>query len=268
MDPHTPSPIFPPASVEEVDRLARHAFGGVRPVRGLLHVLAAWRGPAECLVAVRETGELPPSDLRKVLWSLARARCDAWVVEAGDLDGAATRRRGLGSSRASERVFADWRRSRLGKANPTVTLVVAPEGEVDFDHPFFAAGERILMLVGGDPWALESRAADRGVEVVGAAQPSTAQAVGFLRREFGAAGVLLDLPPEALGSLAREPGVDELLLSVCETPQLAVSSEGSWVFPVADLRERFEQQDERFVEGEPATTWSHHHWRRHGLTNS
>lgn len=229
-------------TAEAIAELVHDLYGNPLRGTGIILRLDAWRGPADCLVALRRTP--PPSgDLRRLVRGLSWARADAIVTTLEDIGSAGEARSAddLDPSLDLAPALAAWRRNHLGRQRSPVTLVVDPRGEVDLDHPILGGrGRRFVYTTLDGMWALESRAADRGVEVVAADSPDPAGAIRFLRRELGAATVVLETRPTVLAECAGQGcPVDELMLVVYEASRLASEAEGPWVLPIGELRSHF-----------------------------
>ena len=139
-----------------------------------------------------------------------------------------------------------------------MTLVVDERGDVDLDHPVFRHWTRPLVYASRQAqWELESRAADHGVEVVGADEPTVAGAVEFLRHAFGAATIALETPP-----WDAPAAVDEVLLSTWRALEAPAGVLGEPCLSAEDLTRRFSRRSEPFRVAAANGEWSFQRFRR------
>ncbi|MEM7586921.1 MAG: hypothetical protein AAF560_26255 [Acidobacteriota bacterium] len=210
------------AGAGELEALLERIFGSRLSRRGLLAAVQVWQGERGLYRILDDPAGAPACLHARLASQAARARADAILTTSAVL----RRHPGLDHrlSGPSADALAEWRHHELHKPEPPVTLVLAPddavEGDsVELEHPVFQHWTRPVILTSRQAqWQLESRAVDLGIEVVGADEPSPSAAVDFLRHAFGAATIALELGGDP--TLFRPPvAVDEVLLSVCQTPQ-------------------------------------------------
>lgn len=223
-------------SADEVAAKVGEIYGAPLTSTGVVHVTSVWRRGA--VYSVLAVGPRTPHSAHDAfVLNLARARADA-ILTTGRILRREPRlvHRLQGPGRIGEALGA-WRRERLGKDRPPVTLVLTSGRGLDFDHPIFGAGTRVVIYTGRrGQWRLESRAADRGVEVVGVAEPSVHGAIELLRFEFGAATISVEAGPSTARRLYEPPvAVDELLLSVCEAPEIPGDARGGAFLDAVEL---------------------------------
>lgn len=238
------------ASAADVAAAATKLYG-IEPLgTGLLHATSVWRAPtprsAEGFFRVLRLGPgAPHSPFDLFALHLARARADA-IVTTGEI---LRREPQLDFSSPSEswsRAFGDWRSQALGKTAKPLVLVLS-RGQVDLGHPIFRAAQRTLIFTNQEAqWRLESQAADRGLEIIGVAQPTPASAIRFLRREFGSATILLEAGPQVSRTFYDPLVVDELLLTVLERPDLPPGFRGPSFFDGPTLAAQFRRRSRVF----------------------
>lgn len=221
---------------------------------GVVHVTAVWQRSDGQLVTLRTGGDAPRVAHDALALGLARARADAILTTAEVLRREPELRHELPGPGALPEGMAAWRR-RLGKTSKPLLCVMTRSGDVDLAHPAFRqAGRSVIYASREAAWALESRVSDAGVELVAADEPTTRDAVGLLRREFGAATVTVEAGPSVARDLYREADdegdaakdhrdwtlepptqVDELLLTVLHAPDLETRFRGPSFMPRADV---------------------------------
>ncbi len=179
---------------------------------GVLHVTAVWQDAGGRLFTLRIGASTPRSATDAFVLGVARARCDAVVTTGRILRDEPEVLHRLPDD------LAAWRRQRLGRREPPLTVVLTARHDVDLAHPLLA--RRALVVTSRDAaprLVARVREAGRGdgIEVVGRTAPSLRDLLSFLREERGLADVCVEAGPATTAALYTEPPcVDELMLSV------------------------------------------------------
>ncbi len=232
----------PDAEIAELDSAAAVAakaeeiYGAPLTSTGVVHVTSVWRRRTAYLTLA--IGPRTPRSAHDALvLNLTRARADAILTSGRILRREPRLEHRLGGPGRVPEALAAWRREHLGKDSPPVTLVLTSGRRLDFDHPIFSAGTRAVVYTSrAGQWRLESRAADRGVEVVGVDEPSVGGAIDLLRYQFGAATISVEAGPSVSRQLYEPPvTVDELLLSVYDAPQIPAGVRGDPFLDAGEL---------------------------------
>lgn len=197
-------------------------------LRGVVHVTAVWEAGQGALTTLA-IGDATPRchhDFFALNW--VRASADAIITTGKILRLEPHLEHCLAGPGEHPQALADYRRSVLGKERPPVTLVLTSGRDLDLEHRVFQAWTRPVVYTSVDgQWLLESRAADLGVEVVGAERPSIQGAIELLRREFGAATIALEAGPSVSSRLYDPLAIDHLLLSTLQAPRLPAAAAGA-----------------------------------------
>lgn len=208
-------------SATEIEGFALRVFGHPLTSTGLLQTVAVYRPRPGAFRVLRLTPETPKSDHDQFSLMVARARADAILTSGRNLRLEPLGTHTLQGPGTLPSALAAWRRERLGKTSPPHLLVLT-RGELDLDHPALKIPARVFIFTGEEAaYTLESRAADRGIEVVGFADPSPSAAVDFLRRELGAATISVEAGPSVARELYDPVIVDEIQLSIFAPPDPA-----------------------------------------------
>lgn len=214
-------------SAQGVARLARFLFGGEPLSSGILHPAAVWQDGGGRLVTIRIGPSSPRSALDSFSLNLARARADAIVTTGKNLRSEPDLLHDLQGPGHLPGALEAWRRERLGKHGPPISLILTTGKELDFTHRLFQGGTKVLVFTTNEAAkGLKAEAEAAGAEIVGEAEPSIRSALRFLRRR-GAQTVAVEAGPSTSGELYRAPVVvDEALLSVYGAPDLAAELQG------------------------------------------
>lgn len=208
-------------SAAEIDDLVREVFGHPLTTTGLLQTVAVYRPRAGAFRVLRISPETPRSAFDQFSLMVARARADAILTTGRNLRLEPVGTHLLEGPGTLPQALAAWRREALGKSKSPHLLVLS-RGDLDLDHPALRIPARVFILTGTEgAFALESGAADRGIEVVALAEPSPAAAVDFLRRELGAATISVEAGPSVARELYDPVIVDEVQLSILDLPDPA-----------------------------------------------
>lgn len=231
---------------------------------GVLHVTSVWARGDE-LVTLAINRHAPPSDDDFFVLNLCRARADAIVVSGKILrDEPEVSHRLQGPGRSAEALQA-WRRERLGKKRPPISLVLTSGRGLDLDHPLLSEAERALIYT--TPAArrrLAEAATKRGIELVADATPALRRAIHYLKERRGAATVSIECGPSTSADLYRLPmAVDELLLSVFEG-DLPEAARGGVLIGRHELESRLGLAQPPALRPSPAGPWSFWRYLRRG----
>jgi len=245
-------------SAEEVGLRIEEIYGTDLRSTGLVHVTAVWHGGAGAYITLEIKPETPRCLHDLFALGLSRARADA-ILTTGKIvrQEPQLTHEPVGPAQVPS-ALAAWRREVLGKESAPITLVLTSGRDIDFAHPLFHAGTRAVIFTSREgQWALESQAANHGVEVVGVENPGAHTAIEFLRREFGAATISIEAGPSVsrqfYGPLLQ---VDELLLSVYEAPRIPQSVEGGFFLPRPELERFFSERSEPYGVKTEGGAWS------------
>lgn len=194
---------------------------------GVVHITSTWGDPEGRLFVLRIGPETPRSATDSFALELARARVDAIVTTGQVLRDEPDMTNAL----RDPQVVA-WRRERLGKSAPPLTLVLSRDADLDRSHPLFSESE------------------------VSVRNQSLRAALEWLLDERGIASVAIETGPSTIRALYQEPvGIDELMLSICRTPVLPEGGRGAELFAPSALDRLFERCSECTRE-EASGTWS------------
>lgn len=230
---------------DEVATEIHRIYGSDLRRTGVVHVMAVWQRDDGPLVTLRTGGDGPRTAHDALALGLARARADAIVTTGEILRREAELRHDLPGPGNLPSALRSWRAEVLGKTVPPLLWVMTRSGEVDLDHPAFSRPARsVIYTRRAGAWALESRAADAGVELVAVPEPSARDAVDRLRREFGAATIVVEAGPsvarqlyETADARAVPARIDELLLTVLHAADLPTRFRGPRFLPRGDVEQ-------------------------------
>ncbi len=225
------SRIVAPMSDRPEDRCARRIreiYGDdLLAPAGAVHVTSAWSDRDGRLFTLRIGSDTPRSATDFFALELARARTDA-IVTTGQI---LRDEPDLTCDLTHPEVVA-WRRERLGKSAPPLTLVVSRGTGLDRSHPLFAASEVIVR------------------------NASLRDSLDWLRDERGITSVAIEAGPSTTRPLYEEPvAVDELMLSLCRVPALPEAVRAGELLELAAFDRLFGQRSECTLE-EESGTWS------------
>lgn len=246
----------------QVQAKAEALYGSDLAATGVVHVTAVTRrrGAYETLKIGPET---PESNHDFFVLNLTRARADAILTTGKNLRAEPELVHRLQGPGQVSRALLKWRERYLKKSRPPVTLVLTSGRDVDLEHPVFHSWTRPVIFTGRDgQWRLESRAPDRGVEIVGVDEPGVRAAIECLRFEFGAATIAIEAGPSVSRRLYQEPAaVDELLLSVADVP-VPDGVRGDVLLSAEDLGRLFPPPRPAYRVETGDGTWSFYRFRR------
>lgn len=194
----------------------------------MLHVAAVWRPPGGDLTNIAIVPEGPRSATDAFVLGLARARADAIVTTGACLRAEPGLRHAL-----ADTAQAAWRRERLGRRSPPLSVVLTRGPSLDLRHVLFEAPALVFTGESAAP-QLVRRARELGLalEVVGREPCDLAALMQHLRVERGLETIDVEAGPRTAATLYAAPGrVDELLLSVFCEPRLAPAAQGGAFVP-------------------------------------
>jgi len=256
-----PSPIglLDLETSRDVADLAREIFGAEPGDSGVVQPAAVWRSGERLRSLVIEE-ETPKSDLDAFSLNLTRAWADAIVTTGQILRQEPELTHDLGGPQGVPQALARWRHNRLGKRLPPTSLVLTRGKDLDLNHPFFEATDRVLIFTterGHD--RLASAAAEKGIEVVARQEPGIRAAIRLLKRR-GAKVISVEAGPSSSRELYRAPLiVTELFLSVYGALTLPKRLQGGDLPPLQQLSAQFPGVS-GFYPGEDA--WSFYRYFR------
>ena len=238
--PSHPGPLTPPTivledrdiesldSAEAVDQCARRLFGRVPRATGLVHTTSVWRKDPSTFLTLRIGPETPESSHDTFVLGLARARADAILTTGRILRQEPDVTHGLPGSPTLADALEAWRRERLGKTRPPISLVLSRSGDIDLTHPLFRGpGRQLTYTSPKGAWKLESRAADAGIDLVIDPEPDPRRAVDMLRAELGTATISIEAGPTVARTFYEPPlMVDELMLSIFDGESIPTRARG------------------------------------------
>jgi len=207
-------------SADEVADFVHRVYGGSLTERGLLHAASLRLGPRGRHRTQPLNGDgglecLHAGLARQVI----RARADAILTTHDVLTRHPDLNHRLSGPGRWPEALSSWRREHLAKSTEPITFVLSPGPDLDLDHPVFRHWTRPVVFTTREAhWELESRAADRGIEVVGVDQPTASSGIEFLRHAFGAATIALETEVATLRTLCQPTlMIDEITLALRDT---------------------------------------------------
>lgn len=240
----------------DVATVAAWMFGSTAPLRGILHGTAVWDAGGGRLTTLAINEHSPRCHHDFLALNLLRASADAIVTTGKILRCEPSLEHRLAGPGQHSEALTDYRRRILGKSTPPVTLVLTSGDGLDLAHPVFHSWTRPLVYTSHDGlWWLESKAADAGVEVAAEAEPSLRGAIDLLRRELGAATIVIEAGPSTSHHLYDPLTVDHLLLSRFQGPRLASEAEGAPFVNLGRLSTLFLQTSEGARVATPQGDW-------------
>jgi riboflavin biosynthesis pyrimidine reductase len=207
-------------AAESARELAEQLFGkGVCETEGVVHVTATVR-VHDGRLRVLATGQgAPQSAFDFFALNLCRARADALLTTAENLRAEPHLRHELAGEHAGE--LDALRAELLQKQGPPRCAILTRTGDLPLEHPVWSDGTAKLVLTVPDTAErLAARLGDRA-QVIGVPELDARKALDVLREE-GARTISIEAGPRTATQLYSPSSViDELLLSRCETGELA-----------------------------------------------
>lgn len=225
------SRIVAPMSDRLEDRCAariRELYGDdLLTPSGVLHVTSAWSDSGGRLFTLRIGPNSPASATDFFALELARARVDA-IVTTGQI---LRDEPGL-TNELTDPELASWRRERLGKKGPPVTVVLSRRTDLPRSHPLFATSEVVVRNAG------------------------LRESLAWLCDERGFTSVAIEAGPSTSRAVYDPPvAVDELLLSIYRAPELPEGVRGGELLGLPALGRLFPERSECTRE-EESGMWS------------
>ena len=242
----------PVLTVEDVEHLAARLYGSPPAGGGILHPTAVWQtresADSEPLTTLNINEQTPKSQVDSFALNLARARADAVITTGRILRSEPDVTHAFGESTGLKAALTRWRRQRLGKADPLISLVLTSGRDLDLKHPLFVSGDSVPLIF-TSPAGRERLLprAPRSLEIASAEEPSIHRAIQFLRQQREVRTISIETGPKTSCELYRSSGqhpderVDELLLSTFQAPTIPESVCGPPFITRNHIRENFQQ---------------------------
>jgi hypothetical protein len=215
-----------------------------------------------CVLRIAEA--TPRSETDAFLLALARARADAVLTSGSNLRAETGLRLDEPGRPDLAPVLERWRRAELAKTEPPVVAVLtrAREGDLDWEHPIWAAGGWVVTGADAAPTTLaEARA--RGIRVEQLARAGPREAVEHLTARCGLRDIDVELGPSASAALYQPPiAIDELWISTYLEPGLAAELQGGAFLSPRALRSLLGEPVATAVRSEVSGRWSYARYRR------
>jgi riboflavin biosynthesis pyrimidine reductase len=207
---------------------------GLLQAPAVLQPMAVWNDGSGRLFTLLIGEASPDSATDRFVLGLARARVDAIVTTGRILRDEPDVTHSLGDPDLDA-----WRVAVAGRDRPPVSVILTARDDLDFAHPVFGAEEVLVVTSEEVEPVLASRAPDH-VEIVGRAYTALRETVRWLHEDRGFASVSVEAGPSSSLELYRAPvRVDELMLSVYQSPSLPDAARGGSFLDVADLDRLF-----------------------------
>ena len=242
----------------EVERRVVEIYGSdLLGDRGVIHVTSVWAESARNLVALRIGSETPRSETDSFVLNVARARADAIVTTGKILREEKQLTHDFQGTKEARGAFATWRKERLGKLEPPISLVLTSAQNLDLEHPLFGCGTLPMVftsLEGGE--RVGESAVSRGIELVSRPTPSLRDAIAYLREDHGAGNIVIETGLSTSRSLYESPVLlNELMLSIYSGPRLPSSVKGQRFSSVPQLGLIFPLAGSTFQTDEESGRW-------------
>jgi riboflavin biosynthesis pyrimidine reductase len=198
------------------------------------------------------------------LLNVARARADAIITTGEVLREEETVTHALQGPGTVPQALADWRKNRLGKHEPPLSVVLTAR-QIDLDHPLFGCGTIPMIFTSREGTCeLEPPAASKGIEIVEHDEPSLREVIRYLQELRGAETIVIEAGPSTSKSLYESPAaVNELMLSVYSGRSLPRSVQGKAFYSLQDLGLVFPMACSTFVsENEESGRWVYRRYIR------
>lgn len=241
---------------------------------GTLHVAAAWRGPAAPsgapgrLITLTTGAAMPASLTDPFVLRVARARSDAILTTGRSLRAEPRLTHSLLSTRADTTSVPAWRTHVLGKVRLPDSVVLTRGAAVDFDHPLFGGPNDCFVFTAlAAVERLRGAAARRRrvspIRIVGVDAPDITSALAWLRAERRAQTICVEAGPSSAARLYTDPvGVDELMLSLCESETLEAAARGPDFLPIEVVERALPCTLSSVRVDEPSGPWTYVRMRR------
>jgi riboflavin biosynthesis pyrimidine reductase len=242
----------------DIERRVVKIYGtDLRGDRGVIHVMSVWAESARNLVALRIGSETPRSETDTFVLNVARARADAIVTTGKVLRDEKDLTHEFRGDNDLKKAFASWRKQRLDKPEPPISLVLTSGRELDLDHPLFGCSTLPMVFTSQEGSELiRESAARRGVDVVSRPEPSLRDAITTLREKHGAENIVIESGLTTSRSLYETPVLlNELMLSIYSGSRLPKSAKGKHFSSVPQLGLIFPLAGSTFQSDEESGRW-------------
>ena len=242
----------------EIERRIAEIYGtDLLGACGVIHVTSVWAESARSLVALRIGSETPRSETDSFVLNVARARADAIVTTGKILREEEQLTHDFQGEKGVAETFTDWRKERLGKREPPISLVLTSGQELDLDRPLFGCGTRPMVFTsieGGE--RIRESAESRGIDVVSRPTPSLRDGINYLRENHGAESIVIETGLSTSRALYEAPvELDELMLSIYSGSRLPSSVRGQRFSSVPQLGLIFPLAGSTFQSDEESGRW-------------
>lgn len=232
-----PDPKLELSDAKSVDETAEALFGSrLDELPAVSQSTAVWAVPGgQTLSTIRLDEHAPKSDLDFLALNIARARADAIVITGKILRDEPELRYELRADPRWGDALVQWRKARWGMDEDPWLLVLTSGRELSFEHPVFRSQVRPLIF--SDDRGASRYLSDSPYPVIADASPSLRSAIKHLQQARECRCVSVEAGPSTSRSLFDAPlAVDELLLSVYESPALDPRSQGEPFLSLNELR--------------------------------
>lgn len=235
----------------------------LRGETGVLHGLALWRAPSGPPRIIRIGEKSPASEIDRFLLHLARARADAIITSGSNLRAEPNLNHFVGDGFSMQNELKAWRNEVRGSSLSPTSLVLTQGFDLDLNHPFFKdSAPRIIYTGNAAAEILAEPAQERGIRVVESRAPSLSNAIEWLRTETTATNITLEMGAHASRALYQQPpGIDELILSLYEEPQLPRAQQGDVFLELDELEQLLGPPSKPRMRREASGTWSFRRFR-------
>ena len=242
----------------EVERRVVEIYGSdLLGDRGVIHVTSVWAESARRLVALRIGSETPRSETDSFVLNVARARADAIVTTGKILREEEQLTHDFQGAKGVAETFTTWRKERLGKHEPPISLVLTTGQNLDLEHPLFACGTLPMVFTSVESGErIRESAVSRGIEVVSRPTPSLRDAIAYLRDHHRAENIVIESGLSTSRSLYEPPVLlNELMLSIYSGSRLPRSVKGEHFSSVPQLGLIFPLAGSTFQSDEESGRW-------------
>lgn len=242
----------------EIEQRIVEIYGSdLRGDGGVIHVTSVWAESGRNLLGLRIVPETPRSETDTFVLNVARARADAIVTTGKVLREEKELTHDFQGTKETVQAFQDWRKERLERPEPPISLVLTSGQDIDFDHPLFRCSTRPMVFTsveGGE--LIRDSAAAPGVEVVSRLTPSLRDAITYLRESHRLENIVIESGLSTSRSLYETPVLlDELMLSIFSGSRLPKSVKGKHFSSVPQLGLIFPLAGSTYQSDEASGRW-------------
>ncbi len=215
------------SDAQSVDEAAEALFGSpLGELPAVSQSTAVWAVPdSQVLSTIRLDEHAPKSDLDFLALHIARARADAIVITGKILRDEPELRYDLCADPRWGNALVQWRKTRWDMDEDPWLLVLTSGRALSFEHPVFRSGVRPLIF--SDDRGASRYLSDSPYPVIADRSPCLRSAIKHLQQAHECRCVSIEAGPSTSRSLFDAPlALDELLLSVYESPELDPRSQG------------------------------------------